>query len=525
MPIRSYLGSFGLHVSSEWAQAAEPRLDGAGKERLACAMGIALECDFRRIGIGAIPAGIARANYDVLEGPLVLQVEEGIDISEPLQQRYSKQKNWQRRMLRLRLTDGVEDIHGMERSPLTDLDNQPRGGLKVAIYKAPVRRGYLQLSPSCCRVLGGRVESLESARRKVETHVLAPPQCPRAQSADLQTGLDDAFTIAAQCAWSEQSEAPQQRPLNQPNPSSNAGIEPWQSEGGGREIEAENHATQRGQGHHRQSTPSAGVDAGCAAPNPFHRPVSTTNVDPGIWAQPPSAVGANAASRASNAPHEEIDLTADENEPPQHQHKDACVIEAKLAKPVDDNRQASMTANGTSEKRQVQSKLPLGPSRQQGVTASGDRGANNYQQESLSEAMDVDGGGAIDLVEARADGSCHPANPPAHQSRKEVGAGEDEVESASEDFEMPVPQQTQARLDDDDEWEDMDVDQQQPACQERHEGHPEGSHSDTARANFSSLHFLHTQLGARRTPVAPPAQGAWEMRSSCPQAKSGMRIS
>jgi len=62
-----------------------------------------------------------------------------------------------RRMLKLELTDGVQTMYGIEYAPIPNLLARP--GLKILVTNVPVRRGLLLLSPSCVKVLGGKIQT------------------------------------------------------------------------------------------------------------------------------------------------------------------------------------------------------------------------------------------------------------------------------------------------------------------------------------------------------------------------------
>lgn len=62
---------------------------------------------------------------------LSLQVDEIVNISQPLRQRYKTANAGFHRCLKLSMTDGVQRVFGMEYQPIKDLDALAPAGLKV----------------------------------------------------------------------------------------------------------------------------------------------------------------------------------------------------------------------------------------------------------------------------------------------------------------------------------------------------------------------------------------------------------
>jgi len=71
------------------------------------------------------------------------------------------------RMLKLHLSDGVQELSGYEDRTLTEL---PAGeftpaGFKVVVQEVPVRRGMLVLNPDNTKILGGQVDELSRLQK------------------------------------------------------------------------------------------------------------------------------------------------------------------------------------------------------------------------------------------------------------------------------------------------------------------------------------------------------------------------
>jgi hypothetical protein len=88
-----------------------------------------------------------------LEGPLVLQVEEAINVGARAEERKSSDAN---ALYKVFLTDGRQCIIGIEVVRIPELSFRTPQGSKVILSKVPVRRGVLLLSPANCKLLGGK---------------------------------------------------------------------------------------------------------------------------------------------------------------------------------------------------------------------------------------------------------------------------------------------------------------------------------------------------------------------------------
>ncbi|KAK9090075.1 hypothetical protein Sjap_023252 [Stephania japonica] len=181
--VGEFLRGLGLGLRREWLDSCVSSLMRSvdGFERLGTAEKARL-CfeqflfsDMNYSGGGVLPLNVHELHLVDLEGPFVLQVDEIVNISCPLQDRYQKSAAGIKRCLKLSMTDGVQRVFGMEYRPIKDLEVLAPSGLKVAIRKVNVRRGLLMLVPEVVEVLGGLVEDLDAARQRLvcELEVIA----------------------------------------------------------------------------------------------------------------------------------------------------------------------------------------------------------------------------------------------------------------------------------------------------------------------------------------------------------------
>ncbi|KAJ0527881.1 putative recQ-mediated genome instability protein [Helianthus annuus] len=218
-PIGRVLGELGLRLKGEWLdsclrglETAVPgfsSLDATQKAKLC--FDKFLNADMNYCGAGSLPNNVHQMHLVDLPGPFVLQVDEIVNISQHLRERYKKANAGLKRCLKLSMTDGVQRVFGMEYQPIKDLDVLAPAGLKVAISNVTVRHGLIMLVPEVFQVLGGIVEELDAARQRVVTEVNKPPRGRRTR-----TGVVPPLaTRATRAAWPangpvSQSTAPMQ---------------------------------------------------------------------------------------------------------------------------------------------------------------------------------------------------------------------------------------------------------------------------------------------------------------------------
>ncbi|XP_024970886.1 recQ-mediated genome instability protein 1 isoform X2 [Cynara cardunculus var. scolymus] len=218
-PISRILEDLGLRLRSEWLDSCLhglqtvvpgfPSFDATKKAKLCFEK--FLHFDMNNCGAGMLPDNVHQMHLVDLPGPFVLQVDEIVNISQPLRERYKKAPSGLKRCLKLSMTDGVQQVFGMEYQPIKDLDALAPAGLKVAISNVHIRHGLLMLVPEVFQVLGGLVEELDAARQRLVNEVNKPPRGKRTR-----TGVVPPLsTRATRAAWPAE-EIHVSRPINNP---------------------------------------------------------------------------------------------------------------------------------------------------------------------------------------------------------------------------------------------------------------------------------------------------------------------
>ncbi|KAI3929631.1 hypothetical protein MKX01_025799 [Papaver californicum] len=185
--IESFLGNLGLKLRVEWLHSCVSELNNsipgfgnfnvAEKGRLVFEQFLFSDMNFS--GGGVLPENVHTLHLVDLPGPFVLQVDEIVNISCHLRDRYQNVPAGIKRCLKLSMTDGVQRVFGMEYRPINNLQVLVPAGLKVVIRSVNVRRGLLMLVPEVLEVLGGMVEDLEAARKNLVKEVNKPPRGKR----------------------------------------------------------------------------------------------------------------------------------------------------------------------------------------------------------------------------------------------------------------------------------------------------------------------------------------------------------
>ncbi|KAI3759511.1 hypothetical protein L6452_07393 [Arctium lappa] len=217
--ISRILEDLGLRLRSEWLDSCLHGLQtvipgfssfDATKKAKLC-FDKFLHFDMNNCGAGMLPHNVHQMHLVDLPGPFVLQVDEIVNISQPLRERYKKAPSGLKRCLKLSMTDGVQQVFGMEYQPIKDLDALAPAGLKVAISNVHIRHGLLMLVPEVFQVLGGLVEELDAARQRLVNEVNKPPRGKRTR-----TGVVPPLaTRATRAAWPAE-ETHVSGPINNP---------------------------------------------------------------------------------------------------------------------------------------------------------------------------------------------------------------------------------------------------------------------------------------------------------------------
>ncbi|KAF7834017.1 recQ-mediated genome instability protein 1-like [Senna tora] len=189
-PISDSLRRLGLSLKREW-------LDGCIRELESSVRGFAgfdvttkaklcfeqfLCSDMNYCGSGILPANVDSMHLVDLPGPYVLQVDEIINMSCPLRSRYQQAPPGHKRCLKLSMTDGIQRVYGMEYRPIHCLEVCAPAGLKVAICNVHVCHGLLMLVPETIEILGGLVEQLDAAHKRLVEELNKPPRGKRTKN-------------------------------------------------------------------------------------------------------------------------------------------------------------------------------------------------------------------------------------------------------------------------------------------------------------------------------------------------------
>ncbi|KAK9748298.1 hypothetical protein RND81_02G048600 [Saponaria officinalis] len=221
-PVNDQLRKMGLYLKREWLDSCQlglrnsvsgfGNLDVEGKAKLC--FGQFLYSDMNVVGAGVLPENVCGLHLVDLAGPFVLQVDEVVNISCPLRERYKNAAPGLKRCLKLSMTDGVQRVFGMEYRPIKNLAALSPAGFKVVIRNVNVRRGLLMLVPEVFEILGGSVEELEAARQRVVQEVNKPPRGKRTRTGT----VPPLSSRATQAAWPQNGVTDHSVPHNVANP-------------------------------------------------------------------------------------------------------------------------------------------------------------------------------------------------------------------------------------------------------------------------------------------------------------------
>lgn len=182
--VEEFLGSLGVRPRREWLESCMEmlRTSQAGFANMIVAqqaelcLSEFLFADTNAAGDAVLPPNLHTLHAQEIPGPYVLQVDEIVNLSSPLRERYKETPAGCKRCLKLSMTDGVQRIFGIEYRPIKDLMVLSPSGLKIALRNVHIRRGLLMLVPEVVDVLGGIVEHLEAAHQRLVQEVNKPPR-------------------------------------------------------------------------------------------------------------------------------------------------------------------------------------------------------------------------------------------------------------------------------------------------------------------------------------------------------------
>ncbi|XP_069123332.1 recQ-mediated genome instability protein 1-like [Argopecten irradians] len=148
-----------------------------------------LLADLHELGTHCLPNGLTEATKYQLSGSYALQIDSMVDVGKSFYSQLQKiqgtenanaavsaeasdQKPWEPKpsqMMMLNLTDGTNNIKGMEYKPMSCLGPKLQPGTKVIVSGSVMcRRGVLFLTNNNLRVMGGEVDTLIEENTKVK---------------------------------------------------------------------------------------------------------------------------------------------------------------------------------------------------------------------------------------------------------------------------------------------------------------------------------------------------------------------
>ncbi|CAF4928453.1 unnamed protein product [Pieris macdunnoughi] len=179
--VRAFLASNHMLVDNEWLSGCvefliednshtETEIKNLAKEQW-------LLNDLKDICPGSLPGNLKDQHKTTLNGRFILQINAVVDIGTPAYQQYLKlqkvntenidattkfeEKVSNHRMIKLYMTDGVQDVTGIEYRPMRNLSCDITPGCKVLV-KGPIecRRGMMLLTEGSVELLGGEVQEI-----------------------------------------------------------------------------------------------------------------------------------------------------------------------------------------------------------------------------------------------------------------------------------------------------------------------------------------------------------------------------
>lgn len=145
-----------------------------------------LYCDIRDScrSNGILPPNPTTLHKRILgspETPLILQISEAINVGSSLENRMEPSCG-NGRTFKLLLTDGKQKIYAIETEIIRQLYPAIPAGTKLSVLGAIARRGVLMLSPRCCVILGGGVESLQNIQHSHNPAIKSAGSVPASSS-------------------------------------------------------------------------------------------------------------------------------------------------------------------------------------------------------------------------------------------------------------------------------------------------------------------------------------------------------
>ena len=132
-----------------------------------------------------IPDDIIFSKNGIINGPIILQIDELSDISLPYSKRHNSKisnSNSRKRTYKLFLSDGIHNLVGLELEQISTLNSSLAPGSKLLLKNVRVKHGVLLLERSSTTVLGGgcdRLEKLASLHINTNSEEAVPEQHDR----------------------------------------------------------------------------------------------------------------------------------------------------------------------------------------------------------------------------------------------------------------------------------------------------------------------------------------------------------
>lgn len=158
---KSALQALGWYLSDEgWAAVCEGILEPGDHRNPRLLHEAALDTDIRKRGVSRLPAEIRSVSALTIDGPLICQISEILDISRPLKVPGSSSVP----VHTCQLSDGSTTVTAVElHANVKQFSPSTPPGTKVRLRGARVRCGVLLADDATFEVLGGKVQHLVDA--------------------------------------------------------------------------------------------------------------------------------------------------------------------------------------------------------------------------------------------------------------------------------------------------------------------------------------------------------------------------
>ena len=175
-------------------------LDSLGQLRPQPSSGLSLllHADLDAVGAAApLPPGVVNLHQQGFAGPFFVQVQSVRDLTITDEQRRDRQAGDAEsggRMLKLCLSDGTQQLFGIEYRKIAALSGDTAQGTKLLLHAVTVRRGVLLLTPDCVTVVGGGLGGAAPAAPPPPPVAAGAPQQPAGGGATAAGGASSSST-------------------------------------------------------------------------------------------------------------------------------------------------------------------------------------------------------------------------------------------------------------------------------------------------------------------------------------------